>query len=89
MNLSKCLLGGLLSVASVGALQAVEADRFALRTIDLSAQSNDNDGRFSVRATSSLRPTPDEQARFQLKAALVDCALGDAIFANGIEGNGP
>lgn len=40
----------------MGALQAVEADRFALRTIDLSAQSNDNDGRFSVRATSSLRP---------------------------------
>lgn len=89
MILRTILLFALASMASRGVAQAVEANRFALRQLELSTQSTTDSGRFSVRATSSLRPTPAEQARFQLKAALVDCALGDAIFANGFEGNGP
>ncbi len=82
-------LVGLAIIATNTDTQICRANRYALRQRELTTQSTTDSGRFSVRASSSLRPAPNEQARFQLKAALVDCALGDAIFANGFEGSAP
>lgn len=87
MSLPTILRVALMGSASIGVVHADEAHRFGVRQPELTARSNDEAGRFSVRATSSLRPAANEQARFQLKAALVDCALGEAIFADGFEGN--
>lgn len=82
----RCALGGLLVLDLA---HAGQSDRFALRHTDIQTNQRSDNQRFSVRATGSLRPMPDEQARFQLKAALVDCAVAESLFANGFESSTP